>query len=110
MSFDGGLASGFCVVGNGFSSTLKIYQHCIEEDLRKLNLGKKLFENVEQFAENKGYNFIHLRCRHNLESNKFWQALNFSLLKTEKRQSKRTKIGINHWIYKLRNSKQHLLI
>ena len=90
MSFDGGLASGFCVIGNGFSSTLKIYQHCIEEDLRKLNLGKKLFENVEQFAENKGYNFIHLRCRHNLESNKLWQALNFSLLKTEKRQSKRT--------------------
>ena len=107
---DGGLASGFCVVGNGKESTIKIYQHCIEQELRKLEFGKELFKEVEFFARDKGYNFIHLRCRYNLEANKFWKALNFHHLKIEKKFTKRTKVGINHWIYKIQNSKQYLLV
>ena len=107
---DGGLASGFCIVGNGKKSTIKIYQHCIEQELRKLKFGKKLFKEVEYFAGKKGYNFIHLRCRENLEANKFWYALEFKHLKLEKKVTKRTKVGINHWLYKVQNSNQYLLI
>tara|TARA_R100000700_G_scaffold12717_1_gene18129 strand:- start:91 stop:540 length:450 start_codon:yes stop_codon:yes gene_type:complete len=107
---DGGLASGFCIVGNGKQSTIKIYQHCIAEELRNLSLGKKLFNDVSFYAGSKGYNFIHLRCRENLEANKFWDALDFKFLKLEKRKSKRTKVGVNHWLFKINVSNQYLLI
>jgi ribosomal protein S18 acetylase RimI-like enzyme len=106
---EGGLESGFCIVGNGNNTNLKIYQHCIQEDLRRLNIGKKLFNDVEFIARNKGYETISLRCRANLEANKFWKALDFINYGFENKITQRTKKGIYKWIYKIKNPKQFSL-
>jgi len=107
---DGGLSVGFCIIGSSKYSTLKIYQHCIEKDLRKLTFGKNLFDKIKNEAKQKNYNFIHLRCRENLEANKFWKALDFDFLKLEHKKTKRTDLGVNHWVYKINHPKQYLLL
>lgn len=107
LSFDGGLASGFCVFGSGKGLDLKIYQHCIEQDLRRLSIGKKLFNDVECKARNMGYENITLRCRENLEANKFWEALQFINYGFENKVTQRTKKGILKWIYEIKNPKQY---
>lgn len=104
---EGGLESGFCIVGSGKGLDLKIYQHCIEEDLRRLSIGKKLFNDVECVARNMGYENITLRCRENLEANKFWEALQFINYGFENKVTQRTKKGILKWIYKIKNPKQY---
>lgn len=110
ISSDGGLSSGFCVIGNGNSFNLKIYQHCIEQDLRRLDHGRELFSRIEFIARKKGFETITLRCRENLEANKFWKALNFDFLKLEHKKTKRTDLGVNHWVYKINHPKQYLLL
>ena len=110
LSLDGGLSSGFCVIGNGNSFNLKIYQHCIEQDLRRLDHGRELFSRIEFIARKKGFESITLRCRENLEANKFWKALNFNLYSFEEKQTQRTKKGINKWIYTIRNPIQGKLL
>ena len=109
LSKDGGLESGYCIVGNGKNSNLNIYQHCIEIDLRRLTHGKLLFKEVEHYAKNKGYDSVTLRCRENLQANKFWKALNFINYGFEAKVTKRTKKGINKWIYLIQNPKQFQL-
>ena len=73
-------------------------------------LPKNLFDKIKNEAKQKNYNFIHLRCRENLEANKFWKALNFDFLKLEHKKTKRTDLGVNHWVYKINHPKQYLLL
>ena len=46
----------------------------------------------------------------NLEANKFWKAIGFNFLYLEPKITQRTKKGINHWIYKIKNPRQYTLI
>lgn len=110
FEYEGGLEGGFCVIGSGKSSSLKIYQHCIEQDLRKLQHGRKLFNKIENIARDRNYDNIHLRVRENLEANKFWKAIGFNFLYLEPKITQRTNKGINHWVYKIKNPKQYSLI
>jgi len=109
FEYEGGLEGGFCIIGSGKGKTLKIYQHCIEQDLRRLQHGKELFNKIECEAQKKGYENIHLRCRENLESNKFWAALGFNFMYLEPKITQRTNIGINHWIYEIDKPNQYNL-
>jgi ribosomal protein S18 acetylase RimI-like enzyme len=110
FEYEGGLKGGFCIVGSGKGKTLKIYQHCIEQDLRRLEHGKELFNKIQFVAKKRGYEDIHLRCRENLEANKFWKAIGFNFLYLEPKITQRTNKGINHWVYKIKNPKQYSLI
>jgi ribosomal protein S18 acetylase RimI-like enzyme len=109
FEYEGGLEGGFCVIGSGKGRTLKIYQHCIQEDLRMLKHGKKLFKKIEDVARKRNYDTIHLRVRENLEANKFWKALGFEFMFLEPKVTQRTNKGINHWNYHVSDPKQHLL-
>lgn len=110
FEYEGGLKSGYCIVGSGKGKTLKIYQHCIEAELRRLKHGKELFKKIEHEARKRGYEHIHLRVRENLEANKFWKAIGFKFMFLEPKVTARTKKGINHWVYDINNTKQHILI
>jgi ribosomal protein S18 acetylase RimI-like enzyme len=110
FEYEGGLEGGFCIVGSGKGKTLKIYQHCIEQDLRRLEHGKELFNKIQFVAQKRGYEDIHLRCRENLDANKFWKAIGFNFLYLEPKITQRTNKGINHWVYKIKNPRQYSLI
>jgi len=110
FEYEGGLKSGYCIIGSGKGKTLKIYQHCIEAELRRLKHGKELFKKIEFEAKKKGYEHIHLRVRENLEANKFWEALGFNFMFLEPKVTTRTNKGINHWIYNIKDTKQHILL
>ena len=110
LSKDGGLESGYCIVGNGKNSNLNIYQHCIEEDLRMLKHGKKLFKKIEDVARKRNYDTICLRVRENLQANKFWKALGFNFIYFEPKITQRTSIGINHWIFEIDKPNQYNLL
>ena len=107
LEYEGGLASGYCIIGNGKGKTLKIYQHCVEEELRRLDHGKELFNRIEIEARKRGYEDIHLRCRENLEANKFWEALGFEFMFLEPKVTQRTDKGINHWNFKIKDPRQY---
>jgi ribosomal protein S18 acetylase RimI-like enzyme len=110
LEYEGGLPSGYCIIGNGRGKTLKIYQHCVEEELRRLEHGKELFNKIEFEAQKRGYENIHLRCRENLESNKFWAALGFEFMYLEPKITQRTNKGINHWLYNVKEPIQYPII
>jgi ribosomal protein S18 acetylase RimI-like enzyme len=110
FEYEGGLEGGFCVIGSGKGRTLKIYQHCIEEDLRMLKHGKKLFKKIEDVAKKRNYDTISLRVRENLEANKFWKALGFNFMYLEPKKTQRTNIGINNWIYEIDKPNQYNLL
>ena len=110
FEYEGGLEGGFCVIGSGKGRTLKIYQHCIEEDLRMLKHGKKLFKKIEDVARKRNYDTICLRVRENLQANKFWKALGFNFMYLEHKITQRTNIGINHWIYEIYKPNQYNLL
>lgn len=55
----------------------KIQQICIQEDARMLSYGKALIDVCRQFCETFSRKGFTLRCRADLESNKFWKALGF---------------------------------
>ena len=110
FEYEGGFEGGFCVIGSGKGRTLKIYQHCIEEDLRMLKHGKKLFKKIEDVAKKKNYDTISLRVRENLEANKFWKALGFNFMYLEPKITQRTNIGINNWIYEIDKPNQYNLL
>ena len=99
---EGGDNAGYIVVGSGKrNNILRIYQACVEQDLRRLTFGKKLFKKVINFGNKNNCNSILLRCRENLQSNLFWQALGCKFLYLEPKKTKRTKKGVNTWQYNL---------
>ena len=103
---EGGLYAGYFIIGSTNRNNLKIYQACVEEDLRKLQYGKELFKEVIEHGLTYNCESITLRCRENLNSNIFWKALGCNLLYLDERQTQRTKKGVNVWEYKIKNKKQ----
>ena len=57
----------------------KIQQIAVREDARRLDYGTALLAVVREFCNTFNRMGVTLRCRIDLESNKFWQALGFNL-------------------------------
>lgn len=57
----------------------KIQQIAVREDARRLDYGSALLHVVRDFCNTFGRIGVTLRCRIDLDSNKFWQALGFNL-------------------------------
>ncbi len=56
----------------------KIQQIAIRNDARRLHYGKALIDVCRQFCEKFGRLGFTLRCRTDLESNKFWENIGFT--------------------------------
>lgn len=76
LAHDGGCEAGYLVLGRSYRAG-RIYQACIETDLRLLGLGRELTNQAESLARLDGATKLRLRCRDNLSSNVFWSALGF---------------------------------
>jgi len=63
--------------GRGANSYVKIQQIAVRDDARRLDYGSALIAVVRDFCETFERIGARLRCRTDLESNKFWQALGF---------------------------------
>jgi len=65
--------------GRGAFSYAKIQQIAIREDARRLDYGSALIAVVKDFCNTFNRLGVTLRCRIDLESNRFWRALGFTL-------------------------------
>ena len=63
--------------GRGNLSYAKIQQIAVREDARRLDYGSALIAVVKDFCNTFDRIGVTLRCRTDLESNKFWKALGF---------------------------------
>jgi GNAT superfamily N-acetyltransferase len=63
--------------GRGNMSYAKIQQIAVREDARRLDYGTALIAVVKDFCNTFDRIGVTLRCRTDLESNKFWNALGF---------------------------------
>jgi len=64
--------------GKGPNTYVKIQQIAVRDDARRLDYGSALIAVVRDFCETFQRNGATLRCRTDLESNKFWTALGFT--------------------------------
>jgi len=65
--------------GKGIGEYAKIQQIAIQEDARRLEYGTMLIDAVRQLCEQLNRVGVTLRCRKDLDANKFWQALGFKV-------------------------------
>jgi GNAT superfamily N-acetyltransferase len=63
--------------GRGVGHAIKIQQIAVRDDARRLDYGSALIAVVRDFCNTFNRTGATLRCRVDLESNKFWQALGF---------------------------------
>ncbi len=63
--------------GMGEGHSIKIQQIAVRDDARRLDYGSALIAVVRDFCNTFNRTGATLRCRTDLESNKFWQALGF---------------------------------
>jgi GNAT superfamily N-acetyltransferase len=63
--------------GKSANSYVKIQQIAVRDDARRLDYGSALISVVRDFCETFQRSGATLRCRIDLESNKFWRALGF---------------------------------
>ena len=63
--------------GRTAMSYAKIQQIAVRDDARRLDYGTALIAVVREFCETFDRMGVTLRCRTDLESNKFWEALGF---------------------------------
>jgi GNAT superfamily N-acetyltransferase len=68
--------------GRGSYSYAKIQQIAVREDARRLDYGTALISVVKEFCNTFARIGVTLRCRLDLESNKFWNALGFHIYGT----------------------------
>ena len=68
-----------CIItpARGSYKYAKIQQIAIRNDARRLHYGKALIDCCQQFCEQFGRIGFTLRCRVDLDSNKFWKSLGF---------------------------------
>jgi GNAT superfamily N-acetyltransferase len=65
--------------GRGEYTYARIQQIAVREDARRLDYGSALLHVVREFCTKFQRIGVRLRCRIDLESNHFWQALGFSI-------------------------------
>ena len=61
----------------GKSRNAKINQICLQQDARMLERGRMLLKAVEDYGKNIGVSSFSCGCADDLESNKFWNAMDF---------------------------------
>lgn len=64
--------------GMGVGKPIKIQQIAVRDDARRLDYGSALIAVVKDFCNTFNRTGATLRCRVDLESNKFWKALGFT--------------------------------
>jgi ribosomal protein S18 acetylase RimI-like enzyme len=104
---EGGDECGYLIFGKGWPY-LRIYQACIDYDVRRQKHGFSLVSKLVKEA-GKRHEKILLRCRENLEANIFWEAAGFSLLRSEPGGKRRNK-NINVWQLDIKNPLQMSLL
>jgi GNAT superfamily N-acetyltransferase len=65
--------------GRGMGSYLRIQQIEVRDDARRLKYGNALMAVIERFANEQNRAGARLRCRADLQSNHFWQAMGFTV-------------------------------
>jgi hypothetical protein len=70
---------------------LKIAQACIDFDWREKGYGFDVVAEIEKRAKQKMVGSISLRCAADLQSNKFWLASGYELVRTISTQNKRNR-------------------
>ena len=103
IQFDKKEPVGFLLFGKAWPY-LNIYQACIEYDVRRQHFGMELVDRLEKKAK-QNHTGIYLRCRENLEANKFWKKLGYQIVKKIPGGKKRGK-EINLWIRNFSNPRQ----
>lgn len=83
--------------GRGGYSYAKIQQIAVQEDARRLDYGSALIHVVKEFCNTFNRIGVTLRCRIDLDSNKFWRALGFTIYNVW------TKGTVNHVGFKASN-------
>lgn len=64
--------------GKGTHTYIRVQQIAVRDDARRLDYGSALIAVVRDFCETFQRTGARLRCRTDLESNKFWKALGFN--------------------------------
>lgn len=82
---------------NKRDDVIKIYQACVEFDLRRLKHGENLLNKLIFKAKQSGAKIISLYCMDILEANLFWQACGFKFC-CKRQGGGDKKVLHNHWI------------
>lgn len=77
---EGGEVCGYLIAGMK-APWARVWQACVEYSLRGLGHGAVMVAKLEAEAKRRGCTGITLRCRDGLDSNLFWQALGFSVVR-----------------------------
>jgi GNAT superfamily N-acetyltransferase len=77
---EGGEVCGYLIAGLT-PPWARVWQACVEYSLRGLGHGAVMVAKLEAHAKRNGCTGITLRCRDGLDSNLFWLALGFSLVR-----------------------------
>lgn len=81
---------GYLVVGSiRANRPVHIWQECIDKSARRLGSGKALFKSLLLKCLQNGASEIILRCAEDLESQLFWQALGFDIVRVQWPDNKR---------------------
>jgi len=83
--------------GRGMGSYLRIQQIAVRDDARRLHYGNALMSVIERFAREQQRAGARLRCRADLDSNSFWNAMGFTVERVV------TKGSVNHVGFKASN-------
>jgi GNAT superfamily N-acetyltransferase len=98
---EGGDVCGYLIAGLT-PPWAKVWQACVEYSLRGLGHGAVMVAKLEAHAKRNGCTAISLRCRDGLDSNLFWQALGFSLVRQVPGGGRRGK-PLNVWAMQIRD-------
>jgi len=71
--------------------TLRIYQTCVETDLRRIEHGSELLEQLIQDAIRADVHQICLWCAEDLPANLFWEANGFTHTETRRKSRRRAR-------------------
>jgi len=96
MEFENGEPCGFFLF-NRRDEVIKVYQACVEYDLRRLRHGENLLRKMIFKAKKEGAKIISLYCMDILEANLFWKACGFQFC-CKRAGGNEKKVSHNHWI------------
>ena len=77
--YENGALCGYLIWGIGWP-WMRIYQACVEYDVRWLGHGKSLVDRAVDIAEQNKCSMITLGCRESNDAVKFWSMLDFQIL------------------------------
>lgn len=96
---EGGDLCGYLIAGMK-APWARIWQACVEYDLRGLGHGRDLVDQLRTEARARGCAGITLRCRDGMAANWFWAALGFIVLRTVPGGGRRNR-PLNVWVKRI---------